>query len=169
MPVNLVIDTNAMLHDAAYDYYQKSYERELKACRLERRATTAIGSSRRNATQEGDEIVDKIRYLLDQGFGVKRSEIQVKIHKAFLEACLPKIYQGAWDQNKARILREFMLSKLMQEVLVVMPRRRGKTWATAMLAAALILMVPGASVAVFSTGTCALARVPLQSLTLVSP
>lgn len=40
----------------------------------------------------------------------------------------------------------------MQEVLVVMPRRRGKTYATAMMAAALILTVPECSVAVFSTG-----------------
>lgn len=148
----LIIDTNALLHNNAYDYYAKEYKKELKQHKLERRSTTAIKSTRKGSSANGDDTIQKIRKLLETGFGIQRSEIQVKIHKAFLEACLPKIYQGSWDENKPRILREFMIKKLMQEVLVVMPRRRGKTFATAMMAAALILTVPSCSVAVFSTG-----------------
>lgn len=152
LPHAFIIDTNALLHNQSYDYYNKQYQKQLNVKRLQRRSTVHIQKTRRNTAAQGDEIIEKIRALLDNGFGVLRSEIQVKIHKAFLEACLPKIYQGAWDENKPRILREFALKKLMQEVLVVMPRRRGKTYATAMMAAALILTVPDISVAVFSTG-----------------
>lgn len=153
LPRSIIIDTNALLHDAAFEYYERDYNKELQQPRLQRRTTAHINSVRKNQTADGEEIVQKVRYLLQTGFGIKRSEIQVKIHKAFLEACLPKVYQTSWDENKPRILREFMLKKLKQEVLVVMPRRRGKTYATAMMAAALILTVPACSVAVFSTGT----------------
>lgn len=152
LPETILIDTNALLHDSAFEHYEREYKKTLQQTKLERRSTASIKSTRQRGTDSGDEIIDKIRYLLQTGFGIKRSEIQVKIHKAFLEACLPKIYQGVWDKNKPRILREFRLAKLMQEVLVVMPRRRGKTYATAMMAAAIILTVPDSSVAVFSTG-----------------
>jgi hypothetical protein len=103
-------------------------------------------------TLNGDEIVRTLRTLLRNGFGVRRSDMQVKIHQAFIEAMLPKLYQSEWDENKARILIDFGLNKLQQEVLIVMPRRRGKTYSVAMAAAAMLLAVPGCSVAVFSTG-----------------
>ena len=67
--------------------------------------------------------------------------------------------QGTHSVSKAlpffaltRKREEFGLKKLQQEVLIVMPRRRGKTYSVAMAAAAVILCVPGCSVAVFSTG-----------------
>lgn len=49
-------------------------------------------------------------------------------------------------------MKQFNVKQLIQEVLVVMPRRRGKTYSTAMFAAAALLCIPGCSCIIFSTG-----------------
>lgn len=78
---SVIIDTNALLHDNAQAFYKEEYQKELKQQRLQRRSAVSIKSTQKNNTSSGDEIIEKVRYLLQTGFGIKRSEIQVKIHK----------------------------------------------------------------------------------------
>jgi hypothetical protein len=150
---NLIIDTAACYLESSYNYWKERDVKTTNASRIVRRATRIIQKSiKQSSTQTGDEILEKIEFLLSKGFGIQRSEMQVDIHKNFIISCLPKIFQDSWTQNKARIMKRFNVKQVIQEVLVVMPRRRGKTYSTAMFAAACLLCIPECSCIIFGTG-----------------
>lgn len=82
----------------------------------------------------------------------KRSNGQRLMHKAFLGACLKKIYGEDLYKNLAQLTREYELDELRQEVIVTTPRRMGKTYATAMFAAAALYALPKIEIAIYSPG-----------------
>jgi hypothetical protein len=149
---NTIIDTCECQLNASYQYWKERASKARESRKILRRTTKIIRANTFKPTASGDEILEKIQYLLEKGFGVDRSTTQVQIHKEFIESCLPKIYEATWATNSARILKQFNVKQLIQEVLVVMPRRRGKTYSTAMFAAAALLCIPGCSCIIFSTG-----------------
>lgn len=149
---NTIIDTCECYLNASYHYWKNRAAKANESRKVVRRTTKIIRASVVKPTASGDEILEKMQYLLETGFGVSRSPTQVQIHKEFIESCLPKIYEATWTNNSARIMKQFNVKQLIQEVLVVMPRRRGKTYSTAMFAAAALLCIPGCSCIIFSTG-----------------
>lgn len=105
---NLIIDSAACYLESSLDYWKEREVKTMNASRVLRRATRIIRSSmKQSSTQSGDEVLEKIEFLLAKGFGIKRSEMQVDIHKNFIISCLPKIFQESWTQNKARIMKRF--------------------------------------------------------------
>ena len=104
MPL-FVLPTAQLLHEPSSTFWQNEIKRRTYAGQIRQRADV---SSRVNADGNqklrGDDVVADLRRMLRDGFGVKRSSTQVLIHQAFIEAMLPKIYQGEWDENKGRIL-----------------------------------------------------------------
>jgi hypothetical protein len=137
-----VLNSTLLFHEPAQRYWRAELHDFEESQRVFKAAHAADGNDAGGRQSlGGDEIVRNLRTLLRDGFGVRRSDMQVKIHQAFIEAMLPKLYQNEWDENKARILIDFGLNKLQQEVLIVMPRRRGKTYSVAMAAAAMLLAV----------------------------
>jgi hypothetical protein len=101
----------------------------------------------------GDVCLRNIRYMLEKGFNIERSEHQIMFHAAFIEACLPKIYGDDWASQSSRVLKEFQIEHIRAEVLIMAMRRIGKSWAIAMFVLALLLFRPGIKVAIFSTGS----------------
>jgi hypothetical protein len=148
----LVLDTASMYLDGSLGHWERQLQKQIESNRLQSHVTRIISEGRQQETQSGDDTLAQIQFLLNEGFGVKRSEIQCEIHNEFVIATLPKIYQDSWTFNSARIKRQFRVKEVIQEVLVVMPRRRGKTYSTAMYAAACLLAIPNCSCIIFSTG-----------------
>lgn len=148
----LVIDSAASYLRGSLDSARRAARRHDQACRVLRRATRVIQEAQQSSAQDETLVLERVQFLLREGFGVQRSSIQVEIHKEFTEACLPKIFQRSWQQNKALIMKQYNVKKIQQEVLVVMPRRRGKSFSTAMFVAAMLLSVPECSCIIFSTG-----------------
>jgi hypothetical protein len=110
---------------------------------------------KRNADKgfcSGDMRVQAILECLDS-FGLKRSEDQKLFHRNFLVACLPKIYGTEWDQHKRRVLEEFGMTTIDFEVMIITPRRWGKTVSVATFVTAVLLCVPGIEIGIFSTGS----------------
>lgn len=99
-------------------------------------------------------------FKMDIGGYVDRSDQQRLFHYWFTQALLPHFYgHHEWPLHAQRVLMSFThdsvpqgLMKVRPEVLVVTPRRYGKTWSIAMFVASVLLNVPGIKVAVFSTG-----------------
>ena len=105
----------------------------------------------------GDKIVEEMRDLFYNGFGIKWSEVQSEIFEINLQSLFPLLYGDDWPEHKARVLAECDLEKEEQFVLISMARRNGKTFVTAATAATVLLKVTdknqrGCSLAVFSTG-----------------
>lgn len=99
----------------------------------------------------GDMRVRRIRDVLNTMAKV-RSPDQKVFHEAMIIANLPHIYFENWEANSKRVMEEFGIARIRQELLSIMPRRMGKSWCVAMFIAAMLICVPGRKQAVFSTG-----------------
>lgn len=113
---------------------------------------TKVKRTRRSSL--GDLRVDRIRNLLDSGFGkIRRSKMQIDFHEAFLAATSRHIY--AHDDQAvdwARVKEKQGWSDTRSVVLCQTPRRFGKTWSVALFIAAYALCVGGSEQSIFSTG-----------------
>lgn len=153
---NDIINSARLYHALPLKHWQLQADTEAGLQRIlprhKRIEEKALFNQRQSIVLEGDEIVDRVRYILSQGLGFIRSKTQIKIHEKCLAMCLPKIYGTDWDDNQDAILHRFGVEKLRQELLVIMPRREGKTFAMSMFCAALLVAVPDIEVSVFATG-----------------
>lgn len=101
---------------------------------------------------KGEETLKEIRALLKDGFGIKRSETQWKVHNGMIESMLPTIYGDEYKTHSGRILKSLNVEELRQEVMVVMARRQGKSYSVGMGCAAFLLLCSDVRLAVFATG-----------------
>lgn len=133
--------------------YRESYEKTMKKKMIRSRLDLSTDPLRDKAHSDGDMRLRNLNHLLNNmGPGIARSPDQVLFHETFTRACLPKIYDTDWEPNCVRVMEEMKIEKLEYEVLVVTPRRWGKTWSVAMFVLALALAKPGIQIAIFSTG-----------------
>ncbi len=84
--------------------------------------------------------------------GYARSNGQRTFHKAFIGACLQKIYGEDIYPELPRLLREFDLDRLRRDVIVQSPRRFGKTVGVALFVAGCLWTLPNIEISIFSTG-----------------
>lgn len=111
-----------------------------------------VRGERSGARVRGDEHLRDLKMYLDS-FGMERTVSQRRFHEAFLCATLPHIYgSGDFERHRTRILKENKIDKPVYEVLIVTPRRWGKTTSVAMFVAALLLSTADMWISVFSTG-----------------
>ncbi|KAK3263902.1 hypothetical protein CYMTET_14290 [Cymbomonas tetramitiformis] len=100
----------------------------------------------------GDAYVRELCRMLDV-MGLERTTSQKTFHKAFLRATLAHIYGSAdFERHRTRILSRYGISAPQYEVLIVTPRRWGKTTSVGMFVAAPLLSTPEMWVSIFSTG-----------------
>ena len=81
-----------------------------------------------------------------------RSHHQRRFHECFICASLPSIYGDDYKLCEARLCREHKRTQIKTEVMIVTPRRFGKTFSVAQYVAAYSAAVHGKEVAIFSTG-----------------
>ncbi len=107
-----------------------------------------------SSSYAGDLRLKSLVKALNQldSLGYKRSKGQRQFHKAFIGACLKKIYGDEIYRDLGRILKEYDLDELKSDVILCTPRRFGKTMAVALFAAAYIFTQPSAEISIFSTG-----------------
>jgi hypothetical protein len=103
------------------------------------------------------QTLDSFKMNTGGGF-VKRSRQQKQFHFWFTQALLPRFYGNEWTMRAQQVLFQFThpqeapngLEKTRPEVLVITPRRYGKTWSIAMFVASLLINLPGIKITVFS-------------------
>lgn len=132
-------------------YKEKQRETALRArecISCVERVTSLQSRKRTNA----DSVADSVLETLDN-LGVVRTPGQKQFHRAFFNACLPHIYgSDVFEQDRERILHRYGFKEVRYEVLVVCPRRWGKTYGVSMFMAALLWCVPDMWISIFSTG-----------------
>lgn len=115
------------------------------------RLLAQVGPKENRQVCEGDRRLRLIeQYLYSSGY--KLTLDQQTFARKYVDACLPLIYGKEWSSNSVRVMRERGIDKMMSDVMVICPRRFGKTFVVALFLAALCSAVPGITVAVFSTG-----------------
>lgn len=123
-----------------------------ESLRIRTRVEVTLDDLRDQRSCNGDIRLANLRRTLDSVPGFARSEHQKEFHEAFIQACLPHIYENDWENNAVRVMESLGLQRIQHEVLIATPRRWGKTISVAMFVAALLLCRPGIKIAVFSTG-----------------
>jgi hypothetical protein len=119
--------------------------------RIRTRLEVSTDPMRQYRVSGGDQRLANIRRMLNC-FGLVRSPDQQHFHTWFLRACLPLIYGSDYQSHHMRIMEENNITDIDSEVLIVTPRRFGKTTAVALFVTAMLLCVPGIKIAIFSTG-----------------
>ncbi len=123
------MNTSVLIHQPMMDYWKREYEEyERDKNNLYTRGDRAEGILGMYKKTDGDRNLEKLNDLFINGFGIKWSNVQLKIWKAILNAILPLVYGSEWEEVKARVLKQRGLNKVGLEVLVNMARRNGKTW-----------------------------------------
>jgi hypothetical protein len=122
-----------------------------KSRRIRTRIDVSASHCHENSRCMGDIRLMKIRSMLNS-FGMTRSADQVQFHDAFICSSLQIIYGSDFEANFKRIMEENQLKCLHKEVMIVAPRRFGKTVAIAMFVAACLLCIPGVRINIYSTG-----------------
>jgi hypothetical protein len=96
------------------------------------------------------ELQNSLAFLDTVGY--ERSGLQRQFHEAFIAACIRLIYQNDFDDAIIRIMEQNEWTELKQEVMVVTPRRFGKTYSIALFVAAWLYSQPTTEISIFSTG-----------------
>lgn len=154
---DLVLDSVAMSHNAVFEYLKRQADFKKQQLAPEKRHVRAQKGAGKATVLKGSVRIDRIRRLLseaftdDQGKLIRRSEPQQNVHEVYIRACLPKIYDDEWDDNREHIMKKFGITRLQMWVLVVMARREGKTWGMAMFIAAMVLSVADIEISIFAT------------------
>ena len=99
----------------------------------------------------GDRRLADFNTTLDS-FRWQRTAAQIMFHDLFTNAVLKQIYGVEWEANAVRVMKEQGMRKLHTEVMVMTPRRYGKTVSVAMWVVAALLHIPGVEIGIFSTG-----------------
>lgn len=107
---------------------------------------------------EGDLRLARLElYLYSMSDGsetwVGPSADQQAFFTQFTNASLPRIYGKDWNDQSARVMAERGITEIITEVMVMTPRRFGKTYAIAMFNLAIMLAVPGTIINVYSPGS----------------
>lgn len=99
----------------------------------------------------GDRKMARLEFVLSNIPKMIRHEYQVMFHREMEMAMLPKIYDSEWDSDSNTILMKYKQLTHKPEKLIVCPRRFGKTASIVMFIVAVLYVIPGITIAVFST------------------
>jgi hypothetical protein len=148
-----IIDTCILLHEPMIEYWtqeHQEYEQRYKH-NMQSRFRRAEGLGTIKSTN-GDAMVERIQDIFMNGLDIEWSVVQIRVFQAMLDGILPRIYGTEWEEVKGRVMAQRGIDRLHQETLVNMARRNGKTWVVSGGAAAVFLVVPAITIAVFSVG-----------------
>lgn len=107
-----------------------------------------------HARKSGDRVLRTLYGQLDKidRLEYPRSHHQKQFHDCFIRACLRTIYGDDFTPCEPALCKQFDVDAFKTEVMIVTPRRFGKTFAVAQFCAAFATGVLGKEVAIFSTG-----------------
>ena len=114
--------------------------------RLEKRVRSSAlsGDAQLARLYQQLQRIDRLEY--------PRSHHQKQFHECFIKASLRSMYGDEYAVREPELLRRFGCRRFRTEVMIVTPRRFGKTYSVAQFCAAYATGVLGREVAIFSTG-----------------
>ena len=119
-------------------------------------AMLAAGTTdtRTSTSPAGDAALELLYDMLRKidAASYPRSHHQRKFHESFVKASLRSIYGDEYPAAEEKLLKRFESAKINPIVMIVTPRRFGKTYSVAQYVAAYSAAIDGREVAIFSTG-----------------
>lgn len=137
--------------DALSDMLEQMYLEDDQALSIQTRDQVMSAIQFGDTSTDGERREVRINQVLNS-FGLIRTKQQRQFHEAGILGSLQHIHGQTFERGRIKIMKKRKLKELRTEILVVTPRRYGKTTMVAMLAAAFLLCIPGIRIAIFSTG-----------------
>lgn len=115
-----------------------------------------------NATMSGDVILNKLMNCLneftlcDPPLQLRRN--QQKIVCYAFASLLPQIYGPAIESERERLIKLLGVDKIREEIVILAPRREGKSFCVSMVAAAALICIPVTKGTIFSINWTASTR-----------
>ena len=134
-----------------HEKLKRQEDREARSAQVRSRLEVCTDPMFGTEVCEGDLRLDAINHTLDS-FRWTRTAAQVMFHNYFTQAMLKRVYGSSWEANAVRVLAEHGLTDLETEVMIMTPRRYGKTVAVSMWVVPALLHIPGIEIGIFSTG-----------------
>lgn len=119
------------------------------ALQLRSRLELSTDPTRDVAQSSGDRRLQSMRQLM-ANMGWERSQDQLTFHRMFDQAVLPLFWGDEWDDHSVRVMEQEELTRIQSEVMLLAPRRFGKTMSICSYCLGVLLCIPGIKVAVFS-------------------
>ena len=147
------IDTVKCVHEAFYRHclYENLQQLEYYTNPGWEKSRRVILDAVGRRENSGFEILKKLNEQLD-AFGYERSEMQRDAHDIIDVSCARKIFEKEWQTQYEAIMEFLGIDEVKIGLIMVCPRRFGKTWAVAMYCAAHLRWVPNCEIAVFAQG-----------------
>jgi len=98
---------------------------------------------------KGDELLRKIKAGYDL-FPHTPTPQQRQMLEAALKTNLTSIYGDSWEMEKARVMKDHEWTTCRPELLMVTPRRFGKTWGIAMHCVLMLTSIPFYDIVLFA-------------------
>lgn len=92
--------------ELSFDVFQNNALDALDALQPTSVVEAYSDTKKKRRASTGDMRVAKIRQLLDSGFGVTRSKMQIGFHEAFLAACAKHLYAEDQQVDWARVKKQ---------------------------------------------------------------
>ena len=137
--------------DNCESYYKRLVEDEHESEQPIRRNVAVAPRLYKTVRSAGDRRFRKIL----RGFSiceVERSPFQLQFHNAAVLACSKFIFGHDFEFRRPYIMEYFRVCEIHQLIVLVAPRRGGKTLGTAMFIACMLVYVTDIPMVIFSTG-----------------
>lgn len=99
---------------------------------------------------QGQERMELLYKLLDS-FSKKRTPDQKRVHEEVIRCAAPHIYGEDYNSARLGLLEKWKCNTPHMAVMMLTPRRWGKTTSVSMIAAALLYVCPYIKITIFST------------------
>jgi hypothetical protein len=120
-----------------------------------RLAHVTSSTSRGTRTTSGRERLARLNealHIIKSQPGMKNDKNQRNFHRNMTMAIIRKLFKDDYAEHLDYLREQFDVDKFKSEVLIITPRRFGKTFSVAMFVAAAAYALEGSDQAIFSTG-----------------
>jgi len=140
--------------DKVRNVVEQQYAERVASCEERERmwfVTSSDADSAASAPMSGRERWTRLNEALNS-FGLTRSKNQRWFHRQMSQAIIRKLFKDDFAENIDFLREQFQVDDFKPEVMIITPRRWGKTYSVAMFVAACAYAIEGTTQAIFSTG-----------------
>jgi hypothetical protein len=138
------------VHDAKI-YYEARVRDMYSKFECERAYDVNAGNRQSKLENEGDRVVAGYFKRLDNlPYDIKRTVTQIEFHQHIAQTMMPIFYRDEFDKNSQRILQKYAIDDFNSDLILVTPRRFGKSTGTCQHFYAALCEVPYISINIYA-------------------
>jgi hypothetical protein len=132
-------------------YEESVYLKDRRAREVPSAYQVSVQDSRMSAFSMGHERLELTYQLLDSFEGKARTPDQKRVHAEIIKCAAPHIFGEDYNSARLGLLKQWGITAPHMSVMMLTPRRWGKTTSVSMIAAVMLYICPFIRITIFST------------------